>query len=261
MKNLFCASALLIIYLCLVNNEAWARPKSICEIDVRVNDLFAIITVDGKAIGIGHQVVPCKPQPQKVMIIAANKKPFMRTLPAISEFNPKDSYWNVRLLNTLSEPALTEAVRSSRGQADEILELLEPRLRQIEKSLQVREKPSPSAPVFAVSKFSRHPAMTTESKPGKLKGIFVQVRALPGVRKDRQVAVENLSHMSARLTGITLTMCPAYVPVTKREWTKILVGPMKDKNLAKSLAQKYGDGSFVIKNPPCPIRADDRFTM
>jgi hypothetical protein len=249
-----------------------------CRVEIRVNDSLAVIAVNGFPIGYTHQFVDCKSEPQHVTITAPNKKPFVRMVPGISEFNPKDSYWNVRLLGTSGDQAFTEPIRSARGQAEEILEILEPRLQAMGLSIkgnQVSRSTSggtslivPSVP--ALPSVSSRPAYRTPaavvtsrfSDPHrKLTGIYVQVRALPVITKDKDLAIENVNHLAEKLSGTKLTMCPAYVPETKRDWTKILVGPVKNGTVASNLARKYGAGSFVIVDPPCPVRAEDTFRM
>lgn len=300
-------ATILIINLLFINSISFAEPK--CQTEIRVNDSRAVIEVDGFPVATGRYTLSCKPVSQHVTVKAPNKMRFVRMMPAASDFDIKDSFWNVRLLTNSIEPTFTEAVRSNSGQPEELLEMLEPKLQALS-----NEKGQPSADKTAsafaagipdretssrapaalaaiagaaalayVSPFepageyqpeeeiknSRRPAAVAHTTARdlfvdpdrKLKGIYVQVRALPGIKKDAVIAAENVHHMADKLEGTDVTMCPAFVPETNKTWTKLLVGPVPDQNEANKLAKNYGYGSFVIRDPPCPVTKNDSFRM
>jgi hypothetical protein len=244
-KFLLFVKLLLLINALFLGPTSQAEPK--CQIDIRVNDSWAVIAVDDKAIALGRAFVNCKETPQQVTIIAANKKFFTRAIPAASDFDPKNSYWNVRLLES-SPQAMTEALRSPTGLPEDFIAIM-----------QQQNKKEAIAKHYSI--VPRRPAAIIEDPTRRLKGIYVQVRALPGTNKDKEIAAENVNHMTDKLTGTKLTMCPAFVSQTSKTWTKILVGPVQNLSEATSLAKNYGYGSFVIRDPLCPVTAKDSFRM
>lgn len=295
-RNIF-----LLINILFISARLWAAPK--CETEIRVNDSRAVIEIDGFPVATGHYTLPCKPIPQHVTVKAADKMRFVRMMPAASDFDIKDSFWNVRL--SPNNPAFTEAIRTQNGQPGELLEMLEEKSQTlVDKSASLSAGSSNRAPSSVLDgligvgtataaataatslptrEFSsfepveefypveetrpaRLPAAVSandlfEDENRKLKGIYVQVRALPGIKKDKVIAAENVQHMADKLTGTELTMCPAYVPETNKTWTKILVGPVSDAKEAGKIAKNYGYGAFVIRDPPCPVTKNDSFRM
>ena len=72
----------------------WAQK---CITDIRVNELQAVISVDGVSFETNQLLVNCKSVPQKIVVTAPDQKSFTRMLPSSSEFTPADSFWNIRL--------------------------------------------------------------------------------------------------------------------------------------------------------------------
>ena len=87
----------LFFFVMLLFFNTPAFSSKICQTEIRVNDPKAIISVDGNFIKTSHQFIACKDVPQNVIIVAPDKKPFVRVIPAASAFNDDENFWNVRL--------------------------------------------------------------------------------------------------------------------------------------------------------------------
>lgn len=68
-----------------------------CRVEIRVNDPKAIISVNGNFVKASHYFLECKESPQNVIIVAPDKKPFVRVLPAAKDFDENEIFWNIRL--------------------------------------------------------------------------------------------------------------------------------------------------------------------
>ncbi len=97
MSNFGCnlVKLFLLSVLLFFNSKVFA--DEICEIEIRANDPKAVISIDGTLINSSHQFIDCKETPQNIIIAAPGKKPFVRVIPAASDFNKDDNFWNVRL--------------------------------------------------------------------------------------------------------------------------------------------------------------------
>jgi hypothetical protein len=249
-----------------------SEARENCRTEIRVNDSMASISIDGMQVGTSHYIANCKEEPQTVVIVASDKRAFTRVLPGAADFNPHENFWNVRLQSYLYNSIASEG----RDLAQVLLEIgqLRQTVNDLKKSALAPSNLHPVSPASEVPSPKREIAANPINNPVKsgteksdsiqmqlLKGIFVQVEAIPGMKAPRDAAAERLKELHASLNGMQVTMCPTHVAETAKDWTKVLVGPVSNKNEAQKLTKLYGQESFIIRDPMCEKNSTVHFQI
>lgn len=92
----------------------------------------------------------------------------------------------------------------------------------------------------------------------KLKGTFVQLHALLENAFNEGEAMQEIAAVKASLGHSLMNLCKTAVDNSGRSWTKIFLGPFKNRKVAEKIAAGVGRGTFLVRNPECVNQPDTK---
>ena len=247
----------------------FAMAQNACGIEVRANDAFAEVSVDGGAALSVPVEIKCQATPQVVRVTSSDKQVFTRVIPAAKDFGVGDRLWNVHFIPRThvggSGGSVAQAapiLPQDSYQAMILKELVE--IRRLFQGV-VTARPELAGRVTkSLAKASRvissdsGPASMSTEVMKRVDGVYIQLHSLIRKNIDRSKLESAVEMRRQSLSGASVLLCHWRLNAKAPQWTRVLVGPLLDLAHARQVATAVGEAAFLVKDPDCLAQPSDQ---